>query len=64
MEDPNRGKKTLNVVQYFKHTRNYVIKHANLPCLHVGNINKKTAIPIEVNMYIIYYYLIVNTCTE
>ncbi|XP_016662198.1 protein argonaute-2 isoform X1 [Acyrthosiphon pisum] len=47
MEDPVRGKQTLNVVQYFRITRNYVIKHPNLPCLHVGNVNKKTAIPIE-----------------
>jgi eukaryotic translation initiation factor 2C len=47
MEDPARGKQTLNVVQYFRITRNYVIKYPNLPCLHVGNVNKKTAIPIE-----------------
>lgn len=49
LDDPTKGKKTLNVVQYFKITRNYVIKHQNLPCLHVGNVNKKTAIPIEVS---------------
>ncbi|CAH1737621.1 unnamed protein product [Aphis gossypii] len=47
MEDSVRGKQTLNVVQYFKITRNYSIKYQNLPCLHVGNVNKKTAIPIE-----------------
>lgn len=47
MEDPVRGKQSLNVVQYFKITRNYSIKYQNLPCLHVGNVNKKTAIPIE-----------------
>lgn len=51
MEDPVRGKQSLSVVQYFKITRNYNIKYQNLPCLHVGNVNKKTAIPIEVNKY-------------
>lgn len=53
MEDPVRGVQSLNVVQYFKITRNYVIKYPNLPCLHVGNINKKTAIPVEVNTNIL-----------
>lgn len=48
MDDPKKGKKTLNVFQYFKITRNYIIKYSNLPCLHVGNVNKKTAVPIEV----------------
>ncbi|KAL4119321.1 hypothetical protein QTP88_012145 [Uroleucon formosanum] len=47
MDDSTRGKRTLNVVQYFKLSRNYVVKHPNLPCLHVGNLTKKTAIPIE-----------------
>nr|QEI10611.1 argonaute 2 X2 [Myzus persicae] len=47
IEDATRGRQTLNVVQYFRITRNYVIKYQNLPCLHVGNVNKKTAIPIE-----------------
>lgn len=42
--------KTLSVSQYFKITRNYIIRYPNLPCLHVGNINKKTAVPIEVNI--------------
>ncbi|KAF0756787.1 protein argonaute-2-like, partial [Aphis craccivora] len=47
MEDPVRGNQMVNVVQYFKIVRNYIIKYPNLPCLHVGNVNKKTAIPIE-----------------
>jgi hypothetical protein len=51
MEHPVRGNKTLNVVQYYKTARDYVIKYPNLPCLHVGNVNKKIAIPIEVNIY-------------
>lgn len=51
MEDPVKGNKMVNVVQYFKIVRNYIIKYPNLPCLHVGNVNKKTAIPIEVNNY-------------
>lgn len=47
-DDPVRGgKQSLNVVQYFKAIRQYVIRHPNLPCLHVGNTAKKTAIPIE-----------------
>jgi len=41
----------MNVVQYFKLVRNYVIKYPNLPCLHVGPVNKKNAVPIEVNIY-------------
>jgi len=51
MEDPVKGNQMVNVVQYFKIVRNYIIKYPNLPCLHVGNVNKKTAIPIEVNNY-------------
>ncbi|CAH1731514.1 unnamed protein product [Aphis gossypii] len=47
MEDPVKGNQMVNVVQYFKIVRNYIIKYPNLPCLHVGNVNKKTAIPIE-----------------
>lgn len=49
--------KKLNVVQYFKNNRNYTIRYPNLPCLHVGNVNKKTAIPIEVMAYIIIYII-------
>lgn len=41
----------MNVVQYFKLVRNYVIKYPNLPCLHVGLVDKKIAIPIEVNIH-------------
>ncbi|VVC24908.1 Hypothetical protein CINCED_3A021441 [Cinara cedri] len=44
---PKSKPKMLSVFQYFKITRNYTIKYPNLPCLHVGNVNKKTAIPIE-----------------
>ncbi|XP_025198780.1 protein argonaute-2-like [Melanaphis sacchari] len=47
IDDPVRGKQSLNVVQYFRIARNYTIKYQNLPCLHVGNVNKQTAIPIE-----------------
>ncbi|XP_027849145.2 protein argonaute-2-like isoform X2 [Aphis gossypii] len=47
MKDPVKGNQMVNVVQYFKIVRNYIIKYPNLPCLHVGNVNKKTAIPIE-----------------
>lgn len=56
MEDPNNKNvsRNLNVVQYFKLFRNYDIKYSKLPCLHVGNVNKKTAIPIEVNISYIY----------
>lgn len=59
-EDPETKKiKSINVVTYFKLTRGYVIKYPNLPCLHVGNVNKKTAIPIEVNaIHIIFYILL------
>lgn len=57
MDDGNKDAKTktLSVLQYFKMTRNYTIKYPNLPCLHVGNVNKKTAIPIEVNINPIIY---------
>jgi hypothetical protein len=60
MDDPETKKiKRINVVSYFKVTRNYVIKYPHLPCLHVGNIAKKTAIPIEVNaIYIMFYILL------
>lgn len=54
MDDPNKKtKQILNVVQYFKTTRNYNIKYPKLPCVHVGNVLKKTAIPIEVNIILI-----------
>lgn len=43
-----RKSRLITVTQYYKITRNYVVKYPNLPCLHVGNVNKKTAIPIEV----------------
>lgn len=52
------GKK-LTVSQYYKLVRNYTIKYPNLPCLHVGNIAKKTAIPIEVVLYFTFIYLFV-----
>lgn len=51
MKNPVKGNPTLNVVQYYKMVRNYIIKYPNLPCLHVGNIDKKIAVPIEVNKY-------------
>ncbi|XP_050439319.1 protein argonaute-2-like [Adelges cooleyi] len=47
IEDPNGKKQKMNVVQYYKNARNYTIQFPNLPCLHVGNPTKKTAIPIE-----------------
>ncbi|VVC41898.1 Argonaute linker 2 domain,Ribonuclease H-like domain,PAZ domain,Piwi domain,Argonaute, linker 1 [Cinara cedri] len=42
-----KTKKMITVLQYFKITKNYTIKYPNLPCLHVGNVNKKIAVPIE-----------------
>lgn len=51
MNNPIKGNLTLNVVQYYKMVHNYNIKYPNLPCLHVGHIDKKMAIPIEVNKY-------------
>ncbi|XP_025202202.1 protein argonaute-2-like [Melanaphis sacchari] len=47
IKDSVKGNQTINVIQYYKIVRNYDIKYSNLPCLHVGKINKKTAIPIE-----------------
>ncbi|KAF0766388.1 protein argonaute-2-like [Aphis craccivora] len=47
MNNPIKGNLTLNVVQYYKMVHNYNIKYPNLPCLHVGHIDKKMAIPIE-----------------
>lgn len=59
MEEPETKKtKRINVASYFKLTRNYVVKYPYLPCLHVGNIDKKTAIPIEVKAIYIMFYLL------
>lgn len=50
MENPSKGgKHIISVEKYFKLVRNYTIKYPNLPCLHVGNVEKKTAVPIEVS---------------
>ncbi|CAH1731499.1 unnamed protein product [Aphis gossypii] len=46
-KDPVKGNLTLNLVKYYKMVHDYIIKYPNLPCLHVGHINKKMAIPIE-----------------
>lgn len=56
--ETNNMKKKVNVVQYFKSVRNYTILYPNLPCLHVGNIAKKTAIPMEVNIFLYLFIFI------
>ncbi|XP_050530868.1 protein argonaute-2-like isoform X2 [Daktulosphaira vitifoliae] len=47
IQDQNGNKQKINVVQYFKTMRNYTILYPNLPCLHVGNVAKQNAVPIE-----------------
>ncbi|XP_050438585.1 protein argonaute-3-like isoform X2 [Adelges cooleyi] len=45
--DEEGKKQTYNIVQYFEKIHKYTVKYPNLPCVHVGSLGKKTALPIE-----------------
>lgn len=41
------------VVEYFRETYGFVIRHTQLPCLQVGNTQRPNYLPMEVGAFLI-----------